>query len=87
MLVARNTIFTTEPGLQVYTCNGMKGSVVGSSGTTCRQTETFTIETQHFPDSPNKPNFPITELKPEEDFRSTTIFRFATDTSLPPLPR
>jgi len=79
--------FTTEPGVQVYTSNGMNGSVVGSSGTTYRQTEAFTLETQHFPDSPNKPNFPTTELKPGQNFRSTTIFRFATDAPLPPLPR
>jgi aldose 1-epimerase len=79
--------FTTEPGVQVYTSNGMNGSIVGSSGTTYRQTEAFTLETQHFPDSPNKPNFPTTELKPGQDFHSTTIFRFATDASLPPLPR
>jgi aldose 1-epimerase len=79
--------FTTEPGLQVYTSNGMNGSIVGSSGTTYRQTEAFTLETQHFPDSPNKPNFPTTELKPGQDFHSTTIFRFVTDASLPPLPR
>ena len=79
--------FTTEPGLQIYTSNFLNGSVVGSSGTTYRQTEAFTLETQHFPDSPNKPNFPSTELKPGEEFRSTTVFRFATDASLPPLPR
>ena len=79
--------FTTEPAVQVYTSNGMNGSVVGSSGTTYRQTEAFTLETQHFPDSPNKPNFPTTERKPGQEFRSTTIFRFATDTPLPPLPR
>ena len=79
--------FTTEPAVQVYTSNGMNGSVVGSSGTTYRQTEAFTLETQHFPDSPNKPNFPTTELKPGQDFHSTTIFRFATDALLPPLPR
>ena len=79
--------FTTEPGVQVYTSNGMNGSIVGSSGTTYRQTEGFTLETQHFPDSPNKPNFPSTDLKPGQEFRSTTIFRFATDASLPPLPR
>jgi aldose 1-epimerase len=78
--------FTTEPGLQVYTGNGMNGSIVGSSGTTYRQTEGFTLETQHFPDSPNQPNFPTTELKPGQEFRSTTIFRFATDTPLPRLP-
>ena len=77
---------TTEPGVQVYTSNGMNGSVVGSSGTTYRQTEAFTLETQHFPDSPNKPNFPSTELKPVQEFHSTTIFRFATDAPLPPLP-
>ena len=79
--------FTTEPGVQVYTSNGMNGSLVGSSGTTYRQTEGFTLETQHFPDSPNKPNFPTTALKPGQEFRSTTIFRFATDAPLPPLPR
>ncbi len=79
--------FTNEPGVQVYTSNGMNGSVVGSSGTTYRQTEAFTLETQHFPDSPNKPNFPTTVLKPGQDFHSTTIFRFATDAPLPPLPR
>ena len=78
---------TTEPAVQVYTSNGMNGSVVGSSGTTYRQTEAFTLETQHFPDSPNKPNFPTTELKPGQEFHSTTIFRFATDAPLPPLPR
>ena len=79
--------FTTEPAVQVYTSNGMNGSVVGSSGTAYRQTEAFTLETQHFPDSPNKPNFPTTELKPGQEFRSTTIFRFATDAPLPSLPR
>jgi aldose 1-epimerase len=79
--------FTNEPGVQVYTSNGMNGSVVGSSGTTYRQTEAFTLETQHFPDSPNKPNFPTTELRPGQNFHSTTIFRFMTDASLPPLPR
>ena len=78
--------FTTEPGVQIYTSNGMNGSVVGSSGRTYRQTEGFTLETQHFPDSPNKPNFPTTELKPGQDFHSTTIFRFATDAPLPPAP-
>jgi aldose 1-epimerase len=78
--------FTTEPGVQLYTSNGMNGSIIGSSGTTYRQTEGFTLETQHFPDSPNKPNFPSTELKAGQEFRSTTMFRFATDTPLPPLP-
>ncbi|HEY7578211.1 MAG TPA: aldose epimerase family protein [Acetobacteraceae bacterium] len=79
--------FTTEPGLQVYTGNYLNGSVVGSSGTAYRQGEGFTLETQHFPDSPNQPDFPSTVLKPGQEFRSTTLFRFATDTPLPPLLR
>ena len=79
--------FTTEPALEVYTANFLDGSVVGSSGTKYNQYGAFTLATQHFPDSPNKPNFPTTELKPGRDFRSTTIFRFATDAALPALPR
>jgi aldose 1-epimerase len=78
---------TTEPAVQVYTANGFNGSIVGSSGTTYRQTEGFTLETQHFPDSPNKPNFPTTELKPGQEFHSTTVYRFSSDNPLPPIPR
>jgi aldose 1-epimerase len=76
--------FTTEPGIQIYTSNFLDGSVVGSSGTIYRQTDAFTLETQHFPNSPNKPSFPSTELKPGQEFHSTTVFRFATDAALPP---
>jgi aldose 1-epimerase len=78
---------TTEPAVQVYTANGLNGSLVGSSGTTYRQTDGFTLETQHFPDSPNKPNFPTTELRPGQEFHSTTVYRFSSDTALPPVPR
>jgi len=74
-------VLTTEPGLQVYTSNNFNGTMVGSAGTVYRQTEAFTMETQHFPDSPNKQQFPSTELKPGDTFRSTTIFRFGTDAS------
>jgi aldose 1-epimerase len=77
---------TTEPAVQVYTGNGLNGSLVGSAGTTLRQTDGFTLETQHFPDSPNKPNFPTTELKPGQEFHSTTVYRFSTDAALPPIP-
>ena len=77
---------TTEPAVQVYTGNGLNGSIVGSAGTTYRQTDGFTLETQHFPDSPNKPNFPTTELKPGQEFHSTTVYRFSTDAALPPVP-
>ena len=78
---------TTEPAVQVYTGNGLNGSLVGSAGITLRQTDGFTLETQHYPDSPNKPNFPTTELKPGQEFHSTTVYRFATDVALPPVPR
>jgi aldose 1-epimerase len=78
---------TTEPAVQVYTGNGLNGSLVGSAGISLRQTDGFTLETQHFPDSPNKPNFPTTELKPGQEFHSTTVYRFATDVALPPVPR
>jgi aldose 1-epimerase len=72
-------VFTTQPGIQVYTSNYLNGSLVGSLDTTYRQTAAFTMETQHFPDSPNHPNFPTTELKPGETFHSVTVFRFSTD--------
>ena len=78
---------TTEPAVQVYTGNGLNGSLFGSAGITLRQTDGFTLETQHYPDSPNKPNFPTTELKPGQEFHSTTVYRFATDVALPPIPR
>ena len=86
---------TTEPAVQVYAGNGLNGSLAGSAGTTYRQTEGFTyrqtegftLETQHFPDSPNKPNFPSTELKPGQEFHSPTVYRFSTDAALPPIPR
>ena len=79
--------FTTQPGLQVYTGNFLDGTTVGSAGVAYRQGDGFTLETQHFPDSPNQPAFPSTELRPGETFRSTTVFRFATDAALPPMER
>ncbi|MBS4076042.1 galactose mutarotase [Ameyamaea chiangmaiensis] len=66
---------TTEPGVQIYTSNFVKGNYAGNGGI-YRQTEGVTFETQHFPDSPNHPNFPTTELKPGQTFKSSTIFRF-----------
>jgi aldose 1-epimerase len=70
---------TTEPGVQLYTGNFLNGSIIGSAGGTYRQGDGYTFETQHFPDSPNHPNFPSTVLNPGQEFHSTTIFRFATD--------
>lgn len=72
-------VYTTEPGVQLYTGNYLNGTVVGSSGTTYRQGDGYTFETQHYPDSPNHANFPTTVLNPGQTFHSTTIFRFSTD--------
>lgn len=67
---------TTEPGLQFYTSNALKGNVTGAGDKVYRQTEAFAFETQHYPNSPNQPDFPSTVLKPGEVFNSTTVFRF-----------
>lgn len=72
-------VYTTEPGVQVYTSNYLVGAIVGSSHTAYRQGAAYTFETQHFPDSPNRPNFPSTVLNPGQTFHSTTEFRFLTD--------
>jgi aldose 1-epimerase len=70
--------FTTEPGVQFYTGNFLEGDLVGPSGHTYRQTDGFTLETQHFPNSPNQSNFPSTTLNPGQTFRSSTIYKFST---------
>jgi aldose 1-epimerase len=67
--------YTTQPGLQVYTANSLNGAYAGEHGA-FRQTDALALETQHFPDSPNHPNFPATELRPEQAFDSLTLFRF-----------
>jgi aldose 1-epimerase len=70
---------TTEPGVQIYTANFFNGSTVGSAGRALRQGDGIAFETQHFPNSPNQPNFPSTVLRPGEVFRSVTEFVFRTD--------
>jgi len=67
---------TTEPGVQVYSANNLNGGAVSGAGTTLRATDGLALETQHYPDSPNKPNFPSTELKPGETYSSTTLMHF-----------
>ena len=71
-------VYTTEPGLQLYTGNFMKGVNKMKQGMTDIQFGGFCLETQHFPDSPNKPHFPSTLLNAGEEFQSETIFRFTT---------
>jgi aldose 1-epimerase len=71
------TATTTEPGVQVYTGNFLLGDLVGTSGHAYRQGDGFTLETQHFPNSPNQPNFPTTTLNPGKPYSSTTVFAFS----------
>ena len=71
-------VFTTEPGVQFYSGNFLDGSLVGTSGKTYRQGDGFTLETQHYPNSPNQPNFPSTVLRPGQKFKSTTVYQFST---------
>ena len=70
------TVWTDQPGVQFYSGNFLNGTLVGISGHTYRQSAGYTFETQHFPDSPNHPNFPSTVLAPGKTFTSTTIFAF-----------
>ncbi len=66
---------TTEPALHMYTGNYLDGTLIGSGGGLYRQGDGISLETQHFPDSPNRPEFPSTVLRPGEELRSTTTFR------------
>ena len=71
------TVWTDQPGVQFYSGNFLNGTLVGISNHIYRQSAGYTFETQHFPNSPNQPNFPSTELKPGQVFNSTTIFQFS----------
>jgi aldose 1-epimerase len=70
-------IDTTEPGVQFYTGNFLDGSLVGKDGKAYKKHYAFCLETQHFPDSPNKPNFPSVVLQPGQKFTSTTVYKFS----------
>jgi aldose 1-epimerase len=74
-------VLTTEPGLQFYTGNFLDGTAIGKSGCAYRQGDGFCLEAQHFPDSPNRPEFPTTVLRPGEIRRATTIHRFKAQSS------
>ena len=69
---------TTEPGVQFYTGNFLDGSIVGKGGVRYEWRSGFCLETQHFPDSPNKPEFPSTLLRPGDSYDTSTVFRFTT---------
>ncbi|MGC2528041.1 MAG: aldose epimerase family protein [Candidatus Acidiferrum sp.] len=69
-------VSTTQPGVQFYSAIGLNGSIKGKGGVAYEKYGAICLETQHFPDSPNHPNFPSTELKPGEHFHSETIYKF-----------
>lgn len=71
--------YTTEPGVQLYTGNWMTGNFEGKNGQRYPARAALCLETQHFPDSPNKPNYPTTTLRPGEVFQSTTIYKFTNE--------
>ena len=70
-------ITTTEPGLQFYSGNFLDGSLIGTTSQTYRQGDGLCLETQHYPDSPNHPEFPSTKLRPGKVYSSTTVHRFS----------
>ena len=72
-------VYTTEPGIQIYTGNFLNGSVTGKKGITYQHRTALCLETQHFPDSPNHPNFPSTELRPDSVYTSHTIYKFGVE--------
>jgi aldose 1-epimerase len=71
-------ILTTEPGIQFYSGNFLDGSLKGKKGVKYEEHRGFCLETQHFPDSVNHPNFPTTIFRPGETYAQTTVYRFST---------
>ncbi len=72
------TEYTTEPGVQLYTANFLDGKLRGKGGKVYARRGAFCLEAQHFPDSPNHPRFPTTELKPGQAYHQTTVYQFST---------
>ncbi len=73
----RMETWTTEPGMQFYTSNFLDGKLKGKNGARYQRHSGFCLETQHFPDSPHHPSFPNTVLRPGEQYRQTTIYKFS----------
>ncbi len=71
-------VFTTEPGVQFYSGNFLDGTITGKDDTVYKHRYGFCLETQHFPDSPNKPQFPSVVLRPGETYTHTTVYKFST---------
>ena len=71
-------VWTTEPGLQFYSGNFLDGSITGKGGWVYQKRHGFSLEAQHYPDSPNKPDFPSVVLEPGETYTQTTVYKFLT---------
>ncbi|MBV9470860.1 MAG: galactose mutarotase [Abitibacteriaceae bacterium] len=69
--------YTTQPGVQFYTGNFLDGTIKGKGGKVYKQRYAFCLETQHYPDSPNRPDFPTTVLKPGQTYKQTTVYKFS----------
>lgn len=72
-------VYTDEPGIQVYTGNFLDGTVTGKNGITYQQRASVCLETQHYPDSPNKPQWPSVILEPGQTYHSHCIFKFGVE--------
>ena len=72
-------VLTTQPGVQFYSGNMLPDRLDGKQGQTYGKRSGFCLETQHFPDSPNQPNFPSVVLEPGETYSQTTVFKFSTE--------
>jgi aldose 1-epimerase len=70
-------IETTEPGVQLYTSNWLDGTLKGKGGKVYNKYGAFCLETQHYPDTPNKPTFPSTVLRPGEKYETETVHTFS----------
>lgn len=71
-------VWSTEPGLQFYTGNFLDGTITGKGGWVYQFRNAFCMEPQHYPDSPNQPNFPTVVLKPGQVYRNTIVYKFST---------
>ncbi len=71
-------MLTDQPGVQFYSGNFLDGSAAGRGGDALRQSDGLCLETQHLPDSPNRPDFPSTVLRPGERYATRTVFRLGT---------
>ena len=70
-------VLTTEPAIQFYTGNFLDGTIIGKKGHPYPFRSGLCLETEHFPDAPNRPDFPTTSLSPGATYRTTTIYRFS----------